>query len=170
MKSIAKSILAANIALLALLATIVMPGCNTSGCTDNRSSVPLAGFYSASTGTTITLDSLNIMGVGAPGDSMMLKAGTRASSVYLPLRSDTKSVTYDIEYAYKAFGGLTDQLTISYESYPYFASEECGAMFRYRITDIQHTDFLLDSVAVTVPDSMITNVNAENMRLYFRTN
>lgn len=147
-----------------------LSGCNTSGCTDNRSSIPLAGFYSSTTGTTITLDSLDIMGVGAPGDSLLLGAGTKASEVYLPLRSDSESVTYRIYYMYEALEGMCDDITIGYESYPYFASEECGAMYRYRIRSIDHSRMVLDSVAVTAVDSVITNANVETLRLFFRTN
>lgn len=171
MKLTAKLISRVSAAVIVLFATVtIIPGCNTSGCTDNRSSIPLAGFYSATTGTSISLDSLDVMGAGAPTDSLMLAAGTRATEVYLPLRSDSPSVTYDFTYKYKNLEGITDRLTISYESYPYFASEECGAMYRYRITRIEHTDFLLDSVALTVPDSVITNVNIQSMKLFFRTN
>ena len=40
-------------------------------------------------------------------------------------------------------------------------------MYHYRITRVAHTFVLLDSVAVT--DSIITNVERETIRLYFRT-
>lgn len=148
---------------------LVITSCNSSGCYDNRSSIPLAGFYSSSSGTRISLDSIDIMGVGAPGDSLLLDSGTSASQVYLPLRSDSESVTFNIAYDYEQLFGLEDRLTFVYESYPYFTSAECGAMYRYRITDVRHTSVLLDSVAITAPDSIITNVEIETVQLYFRT-
>lgn len=150
--------------------TAICWSCNTNGCTDNRSSIPLAGFYSTE-GKAIVLDSLNIGGIGAPNDSLLLVAGTSASEVYLPLRSELEEVKYFIAYRYKAlnYPQLIDSITFRYNSIPYFASEECGAMMRYRITSIGHTRHLLDSVAIVPTDSIITNADVENLRLYFKT-
>ncbi len=58
------TIAAAGVALTALAA-----GCNTSGCQDNGSAIPLAAFYASDTGSPVTLDSLAIYGLGAPADS-----------------------------------------------------------------------------------------------------
>ena len=55
----------AGVALLAPTA-----GCNTESCTENQSSIPLAGFY-GSDGTKVSVDSLCIRGVGAPSDSAL---------------------------------------------------------------------------------------------------
>ena len=49
-----------------LPAFMLLGGCNTTGCMDNRSSIPLAGFYSLESGTQIEIDSVNIGGVNAP--------------------------------------------------------------------------------------------------------
>ena len=50
---------------------------------------------------------------------------------------------------------------------PYFASEDCGAMYRYNITGVSHTSWLLDSVAVI--DSAITNTDFQRIQLYYAT-
>lgn len=42
-------------------------------------------------------------------------------------------------------------------------------MMRYRITSVTYTRHLLDSVAVIPSDSVITNADIENLRLYFKT-
>lgn len=148
-----------------------LASCNTTGCTDNRSSLPLAGFYSLDTGSAISLDSLDIGGIGAPGDSLLLVAGQKASEVYLPFRSEYDTARFFIAYRYKSldYPELTDTITFGYDAFPYFASEECGAMMRYRITAIDYTRHLLDSVAVASADSVITNVPVENLHLYFKT-
>ncbi|MDE6809920.1 MAG: hypothetical protein K2J42_07535 [Muribaculaceae bacterium] len=156
------------IALILTVCVITLSGCNTSGCLDNRSSLPLADFYSSTTDKPISTDSIDIYGVGARGDSLLVSVGQKASQVYLPLRSDMLSTSFCIAYKWE---GMTpahnDTLTIHYTSYPYFASEECGAMYRYIITGIDHTSVLLDSVAVL--DSLVTNIEIANMRLYFPT-
>lgn len=149
----------------------VLAGCNTTGCSDNRSSIPLAGFYSASSRSAIALDSLEIGGIGAPGDSLLLAAGEQATDVYLPLRANRDEVIYEIRYAWRelAEAGVSDQIIFNYQTIPYFASEECGAMYRYRITKVEYSRNILDSVAVTAPDSVITNLNVETLQLFFRT-
>lgn len=145
--------------------------CSTTGCTDNRSSLPLAGFYAAGTGSTISLDSIDVGGIGAPGDSLLLAAGQNATQVYLPLRAERTSAAFCIAYRYKElnFTELNDTITFNYSAIPYFASEECGAMMRYRIHSVTYSRHLLDSVDIVPADSVITNAAIENLRLYFKT-
>jgi len=143
-------------------------GCSTSGCLENQNSLPLAGFYSSATGSGITVDSLQVGGVGAPHDSLLLASGG-ASSLYLPFRSTTDATSFYFRYTQKIFEeyGITDTITFRYTSMPYFASEECGAMYRYRITEVTTTTNLIDSVGIT--DSLITNLDIERIKIYFRT-
>lgn len=53
-------------------ALTVMTACSAVGCTENRNSVPLAGFYSMQTEEPITVDSIAVGGVGAPADTLQL--------------------------------------------------------------------------------------------------
>lgn len=165
-----KSALKIFLAGLAVSVAAALWSCNNSGCNDNRSSVPIAQFYSSLTGKSVALDSLQIGGVNAPGDSLLLNVGTAATEVYLPLRANQPDATFFIDYKYKelAAHGVSDRVKISYETIPYFASEECGAMYRYRITSIVHTNQLLDSVAVVAADSVVTNLNIPSLTFYFR--
>lgn len=146
-----------------------MYGCSATGCTDNQNSVPLAGFYSYQTGQAISVDSIAIGGVGAPGDSLLLAPSQKSTSVYLPFRATQGSTTFQLTYMQKSLAeiGAKDQITFYYEARPWFASEECGAMYHYRITRVMHTYQLLDSVGVT--DSLITNVERQTIQLFFRT-
>jgi len=160
----------ANIACLiavgaALLATIT--GCNTESCTENQSSIPLAGFY-GSDGAKISVDSLCIRGVGAPSDSA-LYSGSALSQVYLPLRSDMESTSYCFQYLQKELNHtqLYDTITFRYTSEPYFTSEECGLSFIYTVTDLSFTTHLIDSVKLL--DNKITPADVEQLQIYFRT-
>lgn len=170
-KSLAKMKNSGVILAILLAAVTAISGCNTTGCTDNRSSIPLAGFYSATDETAISLDSLEIGGIGAPADSLLMITGESASSIYLPFRATYDEISYFIRYTYKALAefGIADTITFTYDAIPYFASEECGAMFRYKITRLRHTSSILDSVAIVPDDSIITNVNIESLRFYFIT-
>lgn len=156
--------------IFALTLIAICWSCNSNGCNDNRSSIPLAGFYS-SDGKEISLNILEIGGIGAPNDSLILTAGTNASQVYLPLRSEWDVVKYYIAYRSDElnYPQLNDTITFQYNSIPYFASEECGAMMRYHVTSVDYTKHLLDSVAMVPVDSVITNANVENLRIYFKT-
>lgn len=149
------------------VAATAVTGCNTTGCTDNQNSLPLAGFYSMSTKTAITVDSIGIGGVGR--DSLFYGPDSRLSQAYLPFRSQYDETAYYIRYMSKAldYPELIDTLRFHYTSQPYFASEECGAMYRYTITRLDYTRHLIDSVGIV--DSLITNAELERIHIYFRT-
>lgn len=149
--------------------TWMLTSCSNVGCTENRNSLPLAGFYSMRTGEAITPDSLEIGGVGAPSDSLLLDESSRVQQLYLPFRSTKPQTVFYIRYKAKDldFPWLVDTLKFDYESLPYFASEDCGAMYHYHITKFSFTTHLIDSAAVT--DSLITNVDRETIRIFFRT-
>ena len=69
--------------------TALMPaltGCNTAGCTDNHSALPMMGFYNMATQSPVILDSLELGGVGAPDDSLLIKSGSSVQWLYFLLR------------------------------------------------------------------------------------
>ena len=52
---------------------LVLSNCGSNGCVDNRSSIPLAQFYSYDAQeTALSVDSISIFGIGQPTDSMLL--------------------------------------------------------------------------------------------------
>lgn len=154
---------------LVALSVSVLTGCNAVGCTENQNSVPLAGFYSMTTGEAISIDSLAIGGSDAPDDSLLVAPSEQVSEVYLPLRSTATATTFVIKYMQRQLAavGAEDRITFYYESKPWFASEDCGAMYHYRITRVAHTTQLLDSIGIS--DSLVTNIELQTIRLYFRT-
>lgn len=149
--------------------SLSLTSCSNVGCTENRNSLPLAGFYSMGTKEPVTPDSLEVGGVGAPGDSLLLDESSHVKQLYLPFRSTAASTGFYIRYKAKAldYPELVDTLKFTYDSRPYFASEDCGAMYHYFITHFSYTTHLIDSVAVT--DSLITNFDRETIQIYFRT-
>lgn len=155
-----------SVLLAALLVSSV--GCNNSSCMENRSSIPLAKFYGSADGKAISVDSVQIGGVGAPNDSLLLQGG-RASQVYLPLRAVKEVTSFYFHYTQKALDNdaFNDTITFGYKSIPYFASVDCGALYRYRISHMSYTRHLIDSVAII--DSLITNLDRETVKIYFRT-
>lgn len=160
--------LAIILSVLVLATAGVLTSCNSSGCTENRNAVPLAAFHASSTGKEIQLDSVSISGVGAPADSVLSPSGQPVSQVYLPMRPTRPSVEWCLAYRWKDLDDprLYDTISIDYDSQPYFASEECGAYYRYRITSLGCTDHLIDSVVIV--DSLITNIDRVYLQIYFR--
>ncbi len=153
----------------AFVAAAILPACNTTGCINNQSAIPLAGFYSSSDGKAITLSDVAISGVGALNDSLLVVAGSIVKNVYLPMRSQYNTVSWCLHYDQEGIDStaFNDTITFGYESLPFFASEECGAMYYYDIKSMTYTTHLIDSVAIS--DSLITNVDIERIHIYFRT-
>lgn len=148
---------------------MLLLGCATDECLQNQTSLPLAGFYTATASPQqITVDSLSIYGLGAPGDSVLVHEKERLSSTYLPFRIDGESTTYVIRYMQKALEryNLADTITFNYEMQPWFVSTACGTIYRYDMRDIKHTTWLIDSV--TCPPGVIDNTDMENLRIYFK--
>lgn len=156
-------------ALAACLLAIMAAGCNSSGCTEGRSGIPKADFYASATGAAITLDSLRVYAVGAPGDSAIMSPSQRESSVYLPLRSDATTTDWCIAYKQKHLEDLrlADTLHFEYTTDPYFVSEECGVGYRYHIDCLSTTNHLIDSVKLL--DPLVTNIDKAYVAIYFRT-
>jgi hypothetical protein len=151
-----------------ILALTVAVSCNTSGCLDNQSALPLAEFY-GSEGSAISLDSVEIRGIGAPNDSILSEAGYTVSQIYLPMRSTKESTSWCFAYKWKSldYPQLYDTITFNYDSKPYFTSEECGATYRYQVNQVVNTNHLIDSVVMV--DSLITNVDMVYIKIYFKT-
>lgn len=155
--------------IIAIALVFFAVACNTSGCLDNGSAIPLAGFYSSTNAQSITVDSLAIVGLHAPGDSAIVRAGAQNSSVYLPMNPTATSTSWVISYKQQSldYPELNDTVTFRYEALPYFASEECGAMYYYDVTAVDYTCHLIDSVCMT--SQLITNADIETIKIYFRT-
>lgn len=155
--------------VLCAAVSLTLGSCDTGGCTELRSAVPRADFFSSADNNKITLDSLEITGVGVPGDSLLYDAKQRLSQVYLPMPPLADAVQWRIAYAARQFAeiGLADTISLRYDRTPWFAGEECGAMYKYRITDLAYTTALIDSVVIA--DSLVINVDQATLSIYFRT-
>lgn len=149
-------------ALLPILAGLglLTAACSNETCDQNQSALPLAAFYSYDTGQPVSIRGMKVGALGAPGDSLLLDT-TAASQLYMPFNIEAPSTSFTFDYGH----GVIDTLKVAYDVIPYFASEACGAMYKYRMTSVTHTSRLLDSVGVV--DSMVTNYDAAVLHLYF---
>lgn len=155
--------------VLMLTLSGVIGGCSTSECFDNQNSLPLAGFYSSQENpVAISIDSISILGVGAPGDSVLQDSVRTLSEVYLPFRIDQPSTTYQIRYLWglPGFYRIYDEITFNYDIVPMFVSTACGTVYYYKMNSIDYTTNFIDSVVC--PSGEITNIASENLKIYFR--
>lgn len=146
-----------------------LASCTGNECLENRNSLPLAGFYASTDNpSAIVIDSISIYGLDVPGDSILMDSARSVSEAYLPFRIDEPSTSYVIQYLQKNLSryNLRDTITFVYDIIPFFVSSGCGAIYKYRVTDIHHTSALIDSV--TCPYGTIDNENIQNLRIYFR--
>lgn len=154
---------------MAMVALIGVASCSTDECFENKNSLPLAGFYSsAETPRQISIDSISIYGIGAPGDSVLHDSVRGLKESYLPFRIDQGETKYVIRYLSGLLGRyrIADTITFRYDIQPWFVSTACGAVYYYNMDTIITTHHVIDSVVC--PEGRITNASSENLRIYFR--
>lgn len=155
---------------------LIVSGCSSDECLGNKNSLPLAGFYRSATDDngmplqkpqSITIDSLQIAGLGAPGDSILESGASPIGKSYLPFRIDSDTTVYVFRYIAKQFAeyNLADTIRFVYSREPCFVSEACGVSYQFDIKEIRTTHVFIDSVVC--PMMSIDNANIENLRIYF---
>ena len=165
MTKIARAMAAvASVAMLSLLSA-----CGSDGCTSNTASIPLAQLYSSSTLKAIAVDSISVYGIGAPGDSMIVRCGRSISQFTMPLRTTVDETKYVIHYDQKALSDErnNDTITLRYKTDAMFDSKECGVVYAFEVSDFYYTRHLIDSMAM--PYNRITNLTSVAVQLYMRT-
>ncbi|MCH5214582.1 MAG: hypothetical protein J1E97_05260 [Muribaculaceae bacterium] len=159
---------------MAAVAATLLSACSGNECLDNHSALPLAQFYSSSTGMAVTLNGLEIYGLGAPNDSILYTTQT-LSEAYLPFRIWENSTSYVFAYEGLVSDAIedgyeievpSDTITFRYTPKEWFVSPGCGAMYFYEIKEVVHSSLLIDSVSC---DPVITNENAANIKVYFKS-
>lgn len=154
--------LALPLSALVGVAAIALAACSNEGCQNNRNSIPMAGFYALKDEQSLSVRGLAIYGLGSPGDSLLLDSTRTSHQVYLPLRGEVPATSFVF-----TAGQISDTVTITYNSWPYFDGEDCGAMWRYELTRIDYQRTLIDSILIT--DSLITNIERERLMIFLRT-
>ncbi len=150
-----------HIALLTLVLATCLASCGDDSCYDNGSSLPLASIYLD--GSQQQVSGLTIMGIGAPGDSLLADSST-LNEIYLPLRASVGSTSFAFTRWLSASIAVHDTLTFTYDAVPFFHSTECGAMYNFNIKRVDHTHHGIDSIVMLT--TTITNANTPSLRIY----
>lgn len=135
-------------------------------CAENKNALPRAAFYAYADSAMrqVTIDSLEVVGVGIEGDSALSAASEPKSELYLPFRIDSDTTRYVFIDA-RTGSSLRDTLTFAYTRTPRFVNVECGVSYLYEIESIEWQGALIDSVVC--PNGYIDNTNAVNLNIYF---
>ena len=136
-----------TIALIAM--ALFGTSCSDDSCSDNGSSLPLATFYVGNQQQYI--NTLSIMGIGVPGDSLLVDSTSTSYALWRPATVGTATIR--------------DTLTLDYEPIEYFHSIECGTMYNFNIQRVTHTTHGIDSVVVLTP--LVTNLRTPALRIHF---
>ena len=152
-----------------LLLIVCAWGCNSEECYDNKNALPLAGFYdSADTLRQVSVDSLEVYGIGAPRDSILSDGKTAKNELYLPFRLVSDTTSYVFRYLRKDLAALdiSDTVTFIYTREPRLVSASCGVSYLFTMKKIEYSRQLIDSV--TCPFGFITNKPIQNLKIFFR--
>lgn len=152
--------------LLPLLG-MMLTGCTSNECLDNKNALPTAGFYSSEEPLqALQISGLGVWGLDARGDSALTTGGT-ISEIYLPFRIDEDQTSFCFNYEDTTFGEIADADTVTfvYERQPFFVSAACGATYFFKMRQIVSTTHVIDSVVC--PDGIITNAEGANIKIYF---
>lgn len=143
----------------------LLTGCDET-CDGLRTTVPLAEFHSSGllADQTAKMDSLQVIGVGVPGDSVLSEATAVKSQLYLPFRIDSDTTAYLFR---RDFDGehLESRVRFVYTRTPRFVSRECGVSYVYTLRDVTWEGNLIDSVTWRTPD--IDNAAVPSIDIYF---
>lgn len=93
-------------------------------------------------------------------DSIVVNHIENAEMLQLPMSYTNECDTVIFHYE----GNFTDTLYIDHQNIPYYISMECGTVMYHKLTDIRHTENLIDS-AVIVRNYVKFDHN-ENIKLY----
>ncbi len=137
----------------------------TDTCPENKNALPLAGFYaSGESNESITVDSLEVYGPGAPDDAVLSEGDEAKERLFLPFRIDSDTTRYVFRDCRKG-STARDTVTFIYSRTPRFVNVECGVSYLFGIKEISCQGVLIDSV--TCPQGFIDNTNSENLHIYF---
>jgi hypothetical protein len=135
--------------------------CTTGSCFEETESYLKASFYIKTTLTTP--DSLTLYGLN--NDSIIYNKKAGVQPALIPLNASTDSCSFVIK-----INGLTDTIKFRYTSYPHLISKECGLTFyHYLDTGLNnHNSRTYHAIRkIFVSNQTITNLNVENIRIFY---
>lgn len=135
-----------------------LAGCESNDCMLSSGSYCNLAFVDGEGKGVKLLDTLT---VSTTGDNVIINRKLGAEGMDLPLSYTATVDTFYLKYSTR----LADTLWVEHLNLPYFSSMECGTVMHYRLTGIQSTTHLIDSVRIV--NTEITNSLKKNVEIYF---
>ncbi len=140
---------------------LLLTSCAPETCYENTDAEVKATFYLDSKNTNTAPDSLTVYGLNMESDKLYNKsASIKVAS--LPLDISASSCKYII-----SINGVKDTIGFGYNSFPYLISKACGYTYYHNLNTDSLTYTTHKIISVSVIKSSITNLNEENIRIYY---
>ena len=150
---------------VAMAISVIFAACdNGSDCNINNVSYNRIQLYSTTDNTTANKysypNALTVKLVINGNDSIVINHMTDASELQLPVSYTHECDTVVFEYE----EGGTDTLYVEHSNIPYFISTDCGMAMYHKLTNLRHTNSMIDSAKIN--DPTINFSWHENIKLY----
>ncbi len=147
------------IIIAATVLAVLQSSCTPEACFEETESFLKGSLYSFSTEKILAADSLSLWGLNSESYKVYNKS-LKLSRVLFPLNASSDKSSFTIK-----INGTTDNIEITYSSYPQLISKECGYTFYHNIETISFTRNIIDSVHINKYN--VTTLNEENIRIYY---
>lgn len=175
------------LAVLAVVATVAISGCNDTDCPMGSANEVKISFLSAADTTRFVVDSLTVTADGT--DSVLLNRENDAYYVTLPLNSTQRVTTYNFRFTMlhrdtvtltgQRPDGTTEQrdtviitpvryedlVEVQYTAEQKFTSMDCGLVFSYVLETGRHSTSFIKSMGIV--NAVISEENEENIYMFF---
>ena len=175
------------LAVLAVVTTVAISGCNDTDCPMGSANEVKISFLSAADTTRFVVDSLTVTADGT--DSVLLNRENDAYYVTLPLNSTQRVTTYNFRFTMlqrdtvtltsQRPDGTTEQrdtviitpvryddlVEVQYTAEQKFTSMDCGLVFSYVLETGRHSTSFIKSMGIV--NAVISEENEENIYMFF---
>lgn len=146
---------------LALMALILVQGCDTIDCTLNNTVSYTCYFYANGKPVSIN-DTLYIYACGT--DSLLINRKVGASNVILPMSYWNAEDTLVLDVRGNEYQ-LHDTIFIAKTNTPHYESPDCPTNMFHEITSIRTTHTFIDSITIVQP--LVNYAETENIQIHF---
>ena len=137
----------------------ILSSCTPESCFEETNAFLKVSFYLSEGGKRVAPDSLTLFGLGMETNKLYEKAHG-VQPALLPLNTAAENSIFIIR-----INGVTDTMSLTYNSFPHLISKECGYSFYHKIDAPSITNHAIGTIRVM--NRNITTLNEENIRIYY---
>ena len=137
----------------------ILSSCTPESCFEETNAFVKVSFYLNEGGKRVAPDSLTLFGLGMETNKLYEKA-RGVQPALLPLNTAAENSIFII-----IINGVTDTISLTYNSFPHLISKECGYSFYHKIDTPSITNHAIGTIRVM--NRNITTLNEENIRIYY---